>query len=92
MNLFPFLVLWAVLAVVVLALVVYRRVVAQQEDDALHVLEPVGVAQHQVSLAQKLEHIDKWGKLLTAIAAVYGLILAVLYVYKAWVQGSNLGV
>ena len=92
MSLLPFFVLWAALALVVVGLVVYRRMVAQQEDDALHVLEPVAVAQRQVSLAQRLEHIDKWGKSLTAIAAVYGLILALLYVYKAWVEGSHAGI
>lgn len=84
-------VLWIVLALGVLALLMYRRIVAQQEDDALHVLEPVSVAQHQVGVAQKLEQIDKWGKLLTIITAAFGLILAVAYVYHAWVAGPTMG-
>jgi hypothetical protein len=92
MSFVPFFVLWSVVALAVLALIGYRRVVAQQEDDALHVLEPVSVAQQQLGVAHKLEQIDKWGKLLTIIAAVYGLILVLAYVYQSWVQGSHLGV
>jgi len=92
MSFVPFFVLWIFLALVVLALIGYRRVIAQQEDDALHVLEPVSVAQQQVGVAQKLEQIDKWGKLLTIITVVYGLILALAYVYHGWVEGSHIGV
>ena len=85
-------VLWIVLALAVLALAVYRRMVAQREDDTLHVLDPVSVAPQQVGVAQKLDQIDRWGKRLTIIAAAYGLVLAVAYVLQAWFQGPSVGV
>ena len=85
-------VLWIVLALAVVALAVYRRMIAQQEDDALHVLEPVSVAQQQVGVAQKLDEIDRWGKRLTILTTVYGLILAVAFVLQAWFRGPNIGV
>jgi len=84
----PFVVLWALLALVVLALVVYRRFISADEDDMIHVSDASGsTAAHQVSVARKLEQIDKWGKMLTVTTVVYGLILGGIYVYQSWVAG-----
>jgi hypothetical protein len=47
---------------------------------------------HQVDIAHKLDVVDKWGKLLTVIAAVYGLLLALAYTYQTWIRATNLGV
>jgi len=88
----PFLILWVLLALTVLALFVWRKVVSRQEDDNLHVLggdQKTGV---QIAVAEKLDLIDKWGKICTVAAVVLGLILAVLYVYQSWMQNSHLGV
>jgi hypothetical protein len=89
-NFTPFAILWAALALVVLAMAGYRKTISNKEDETLHLANPSETAQ-QVTIAHKLEHIDKWGKLLTIIAAAYGLLLAVLYTYQTWVQASNLG-
>ena len=43
----------------------------------------------QVAISHKLERIDKWGKLLTVVAAIYGLLPAVAYTYQTWVQATN---
>ena len=83
----PFVVLWAVLALAVISLIVYRRVVAAGEDDMIHVSDAAGsVTSHQVSVAQKLDQIDKWGKTLTVITVVYGVVLASVYVYQSWMS------
>ena len=87
----PFVIVWAVLAVVVLVLIALRKSVSSHEDDSLHVLEP-GAVQAQVGVAHKLEQIDKWGKLLTIIAVIYGLILAGVYFYQSWIASSSIGV
>ena len=55
-------------------------------------LSQAAVAQQQVGLSQRLDHIDKWGKILTIIAVVYGLILASVYFYQSWVASSSIGV
>jgi len=78
--------LWAVVALVVLGLIIYRRVVAGEEDDVLHMRDDEGaLVAHQVAVAKKLEVIDKWGKLLTVVAVVYGLGLGGYYLYISWV-------
>ena len=86
-DLLPFIVLWAALAMIVVALVVWRFKVARQEDDTLHVLH--GGTTQQSAVAQKLETIDKWGKTLTVLAVVFGLLLGALYFYQLWVQQST---
>jgi hypothetical protein len=90
MNLFPLIVSWAVLAVIVLALAVYRKLIAAKEDDMLHVRDSeVQLVASQASIANKLEVIDRWGKILTAGALLYGLALAALYVYMDWQESSS---
>jgi len=90
-HLFPFVIAWALLALVVLVLVFWRKAIAAHEDDSLHVSQ-AGAVQQQVSIAQKLEQIDKWGKILTVIAVVTGLIIAGVYFYQMWVASSSIGV
>ena len=85
MTLIPYAVVWAVLATVVLALYIWRRAVAKNEDETLHVLdaEAAQISQ-QVVIAKKLEVIDRWGKTLTVIVVIYALVLAALYIYNVW--------
>ncbi|HZT28553.1 MAG TPA: hypothetical protein VFA33_01625 [Bryobacteraceae bacterium] len=91
MNLLPFAVIWAVLAVIVIFLILYRRSIAHQEDDTLRVLEGSEAISQQVQVAKRLEVIDRWGKMLTVVALVYGVAVGVAYVYQNWVRASNLG-
>jgi hypothetical protein len=93
MNLIPFFVLWVLLAVSVVALLVWRKLVSRNEDDSLHMLDAAFVQRHmQVAVAEKLELIDKWGKILTIAAIGYGLILGGFYMYQVWVANSRIGV
>jgi hypothetical protein len=81
---------WALLAFIVVLLAGYRKYISIDENETLHLDDPAE-SRHQVAIAQKLEVIDKWGKLFTAIAAVYGLLLTIAYTYQIWVQATNLG-
>lgn len=90
-NFIPFLALWLVLAIGVIVMIAWRRTVARQDDETLHVMD-VGAVSHQVEVAHKLDVIDRWGKILTAITVVYGLVLGGLYLYQSWVEMSHLGV
>jgi hypothetical protein len=84
----PFVVLWAVLALAVLGLIVYRRIVAAGEDDMIHIGDAAGsVTSQQVSVSQKLDQIDRWGKMLTVTTVVFGVVLAGIYVYQSWMAG-----
>jgi Flp pilus assembly protein TadB len=89
MNYLPLVVVWAALALVVLALFVWRQTVARNEDDSLHVMH--GALTQQTSVAQKLDVIDKWGKILTVITVVFGLLIAVAYVWGQFTGRSSLG-
>jgi hypothetical protein len=89
MNLFPLLVVWVVLALGVLALFLWRQAVARGEDDSLHVMH--GALTDQTSLAQKLEVIDKWGKIVTVVTVVLGLLIAAAYVYGQFAGRSSVG-
>lgn len=91
MKLLPFVILWAVLASVVLFLALYRRIIATKEDDTLHVSHVEGNAvSQQTEFAKRLEVIDRWGKLLTIVAAVFGLVLLAAYLYIGWQQGGQM--
>jgi len=81
-NLLPYAVFWGVLAIVVVFLVIYRKSVSSQEDDSIH-LEGNATVQ-QMSLAHRLESIDRWSKTLTVVVAVYGIALAAIYLYQVW--------
>jgi Flp pilus assembly protein TadB len=83
----PFLVVWIALALVVLALFLWRQSVARNEDDSLHVIH--GTLSQQTSLAQKLDALDKWGKTLTVITVVFGLLLAAGYIFGQLVGRSG---
>jgi len=73
----------------VLTLFLWRQAVARNEDDSLHVMH--GALTQQTSLSQKLDVIDKWGKILTVITVVLGLLLAAAYVYGQFAGRSSLG-
>ena len=83
----PLAALWALLALVVLALIAYRKIVSLKEDDTLHLGNALASTE-QVFVAHKLDQIDKWGKLLTVVALVFGLLLAAGYSYQIWQVAS----
>jgi hypothetical protein len=80
-----------ILAVIVFGLILYRKWIAKDEDDSLHVMEAeAGIVAQQEVRAHQLDVIDRWGKTLTAVALVYGLIVGCGYLYQAWVASENL--
>ena len=87
-NLLPLVVLWGALAASVLVLIVWRKMVARDEDDQVHLLHTEAVPQ-QALVANKLEMIDKWGKIVTAVTVAYGLLIAGLYLYQVWTTAST---
>jgi hypothetical protein len=87
----PFLVLWSLLAAGVLALFFWRKSVSRDEDDNIHMLHNDAALPVQVAVAHKLDVIDKWGKILTVITVVAGLLIAAAYVYNSFSSGSSLG-
>jgi hypothetical protein len=89
-SLLPFLYPWVALALTVIVLLVLRKRTARNEDDSLHVFD--GGDARQSAVVHQLENIDKWGKILTVIALVYGVILGAAFLYQAWIRASQVGV
>lgn len=81
-------ILWGVMAASVLVLIVWRKSVARNEDDQLHVLNTAVVA-NQAEVAHKLEVIDKWGKIVTAVTVAFGALIAGLFIYQTFAQSST---
>lgn len=91
MSLTPYLITWIPLAAVVAVLAIYRNMMASHEDETIHVLEgdaPQVVA--QAKLSHRLEAVERWGKILTAVVIAYGVLIGVMYLYFVWQQGAKL--
>lgn len=72
--------IWVALAAVVLLLAGYRWFLTRGDYTLLHVRRSeVALIPQQLILSRRLSSIDLWGRLLTTIALVFGLILTGLY-------------
>jgi uncharacterized membrane protein len=84
-NLMPLVVLWAILAFFITVLAFYRRKLALNSDDTLHVLESDAKAvPMQQEMALKLNKLDRLGKMLTIVAVVWGLGLCIFFILDAF--------
>jgi hypothetical protein len=89
-QLTPFFAAWIALACGVAGLAIYRRVVATHEDDMLHVSDSEARhAAEQAIVGHRLDAVDHWGKILTVVVAVYGVLLAAAYAYQTWTEGFS---
>ena len=69
----------------VAGLALYRKFVALHENDLIHVSEGESkMIPQQIEMAQRLDLIDRWGKILTVVAAAGGLVLGGVYLYLLW--------
>ncbi len=83
MQLTPFVIGWAALALIVLALALARYLVSFREDDNIHLsTSERGLITQQNAIFGKLDAIDRWGKTLTIVALAGGLLLAGIYLYQ----------
>ena len=75
---------WSALVALVLALAAYRFALARGEYTVLHVRKSeLSLIPSQVRTATLLNRVDWWGRLLTAIALVAGLLVLALYLYDS---------
>lgn len=88
LDLRPFIGVEILLAVAVIVMIAWRKAVARGEDDTLHVLQGNALP-NQMAVAHKLDAIDKWGKTLTVVAVVFGLLVGAIYVYQVWMQSTQ---
>jgi len=81
--------LWVLMALGVLALFIYRATLTSHEDDTLHVEHLVEKTTDQQVLATRIGPVDKWGKALTVVAAVYGIIIALYWMISGMGESSR---
>ena len=85
MGFTPYVMSWAVLAVVVLGLALYRNLMELHEDENLHIVAgEEKLIPQQMAFHRMMDKIDHWGEALTVITVGGGLILAGLYIYQVW--------
>ena len=90
MSFLVLVVIWAVLAIVVIVMAIYRRSLSNQTDELVHVsTAEIGAVERQEVIGKKLEVIDRWGKILTVLVLLYGIGLAGYYLYLSWAQQSK---
>lgn len=73
---------WGLLTLALIALALYRKYVARNEDDLVHLADgEVPMIAEQQKVAARLETLDRWGKRLTFLDVVFGLgLLTILIV------------
>ena len=65
----------------------YRKIVARDEDDYLHMSDPDGrIVQGQQRVDRSLTKIDRIARVLTILTVVYGLVLFGSAIYQAFVH------
>jgi len=86
MNLIPYIAIWAVCGLAVLALALYRKVITFHGDDEfIHLAEgEQQLIPQQVALGHRLELVDRWGKGLTLFTVAFGALIALVFLYQAW--------
>ena len=77
----------AICAATTLTLLAYRAKLTYYEDTSIHMdIAQSSLTDHQRTVARRLEWIDRFGPILTAIVLLYGLVLASVYIYVPWVS------
>ena len=84
-------ILWLALASAVAGLALYRKLVSMKEDDQLHVGQfDAPQNARQLLIASRLDFVDRWGITLTVSVVAFGVILAAIYIYQAWVASNQI--
>jgi hypothetical protein len=88
---FYFSLVWCALAVVVLSMAGYRKMIARGGDALVHLgTLDGGLVNAQRDVAERLGWIDQWGKILTLVTVVLGLVLVSYYLYGGWIESMRL--
>jgi hypothetical protein len=77
------------MAVAVLVLAAMRKMAAKDENEVIHV-DDKAFEDRQEAIAARLEKIDYWGKIVTAVTVVFGLCLCAVYLYHGWILSQTI--
>jgi H+/gluconate symporter-like permease len=82
---------WAALVAAVVAVAFYRKWIAREEDDTIHLSEvQTEVVKHQLVTEKRLERVDGIGKVLTVALILYTLAVVGRIVYLGWLDSAQM--
>jgi hypothetical protein len=88
---FNSLIVLVAMTVAVAALALYRKVVARNEDDFVHIADPSGqLIRNQQKMQRSLQSIDRLGVSATILTAVYGVGILAYYLYVGITQNRGM--
>jgi hypothetical protein len=82
--------IFCVLLASVLILGAMRKVLGREEEQVMMHVGDSSIVEKKSSLIHRVDVVEKWGKTLTAITALYGLILLLWYLYQGWQSSSQI--
>ena len=75
------------MTVVVAILAVYRKFVARNEDDVLHLTDASGqLVTNQLKTMRSLKFVDRLGVGVTVATGIYAIVLLALYLYTGLIH------
>lgn len=83
------LVLWGILVLALTGMVIYRKRLDDHDDHTIHLHnDPIdsGIISNQVSVAKRVATMDKAIRYMIILLIAYGLVIAVLAGYQAWIN------
>lgn len=91
-NIIPLAISWGILTLVVVALAIYKKSLDGHIDENIHINASEDVTlQRQAVETHRSEVVERWGKGLTAIVVLYGLVIVGVLIYHQWQAASNMG-
>lgn len=82
---------FAVFAVALLGLMLYRNSLVSHEDDSIHLTDrEAGMISQQVNFSHKVEVLDRWVVVLTVLVVISGLLLFGYWAYMTWMSGYSM--
>lgn len=85
-------VMWAVVFIAYATVAFMRWGLARREDDHLHFADSEQqLLASQVTLAHKLEVLDRWKVVLLVATVLFGIVIAAAHAYIVWQQSATSG-
>jgi len=83
-------IIFCLLLASVIVLAAMRKAIGTQEEDLLlHAGDPTAV-EKKSSVVERIDAIEKWGKTMTVVTVVYGLILLGWFLWMGWHQSAQI--
>lgn len=91
-NIIPMAISWGILTLVVVALAIYKKSLDGHIDESIHFNNSEDAAlRRQAAETHRSEVVERWGKALTAVVVLYGLVIVGILVYHQWQAASTMG-